>query len=102
MTEPDETYGEERARALRYLLRELSERIRELDRDGRLLDDAADLMRRLGEARSELFAWEVRSTFDTPEVADSRRIVDEAESSSPDFLTSDPEDDEPWRHSSPE
>ncbi len=101
MTEPDETYGEERARALRRLLRELAERIRELDQEGRLLDEAADLMRRLGEARSELFAWEVRSTFDTPEVAENRRIVDEAEST-PDFLTSDPEDDEPWRHNSPE
>lgn len=101
MTEPEETYGEQRARALRDLLRELAERIRELDREGRLLDDAADLMRRLGEARSELFAWEVRSTFDTPEVAESRRIVDEAESSS-DFLTHDPEDDEPWRRSSPD
>ena len=101
MTEPEETYGEERARALRRLLRELAERIQALDRDGQLLTDAADLMRRLGEARSELFAWEVRSTYDTPEVAESRRIVDEAEAS-PDFLTSDPEDDEPWRHSSPE
>lgn len=101
MTEPEETYGEERARALRHLLRELAARIGELDREGRLLDDAADLMQRLGEARSELFAWEVRSTYDTPEVAESRRIVDEAEASS-DFLTSDPEDDEPWRHNSPD
>lgn len=101
MTEPDETYGEERARALRQLLRDLAERIRELDRAGRLLEDAADLMRRLGEARSELFAWEVRSTYDTPEVAESRRIVDEAQAST-EFLTSDPEDDEPWRRSSPD
>lgn len=101
MTGPEETYGEERARALRQLLRELAERIRALDREGRLLHDAAELMQRLGEARSELFAWEVRSTYDTPEVAESRRIVDEAESS-PDFLTPDPEDDEPWRRSSPD
>lgn len=101
MREPDETYGEARARALRELLRELARRIQALDREGRLLEDAAELMRRLGEARSELFAWEVRSTYDTPEVAESRRIVDEAQAS-PDFLTSDPEDDEPWRRSNPD
>jgi len=33
----------------------------------------------LGNARSELFHYEVRSTYDTPEVAESRRIVDEAQ-----------------------
>lgn len=102
MREPDETYGEERARALRGLLRELAERIRSLDAEGRLLEDVPELMRRLGELRSELFAWEVRSTFDTPEVAESRRIVDELQSATPDFLTSDPEDDEPWRRNNPE
>lgn len=95
----DETYGEERARQLRRLLRHLAERILEAERGGRLLEDAPELMRLLGEARSELFAWEVRSTYDTPEVAESRRIVDEA-AAPPDFLTSDTEDDEPWRNSS--
>lgn len=102
MSEPNETYGDERMQALRRLLRELAARIQELDHAGRLLSDAPELMRRLGEARSELFAWEVRSTYDTPEVAESRRIVDEAQSATPDFLTSDPEDDEPWRRSSPD
>lgn len=101
MADQEETYGEERTRALRGLLRELARRIQELDRDDRLLEDAADLMRRLGEARSELFAWEVRATYDTPEVAESRRIVGEAQAS-PDFLTTEPEDDEPWRRSNPE
>jgi hypothetical protein len=43
-----------------------------------------------------LFHYEVRSTYDTPEVAESRRIVDEA-AEAPDFTTSDPEEDEPWR-----
>jgi hypothetical protein len=28
--------------------------------------------------KSELFHYEVRATYDTPEVADSRRIVNEA------------------------
>lgn len=98
----DETYGEDRARELRALLRHLAERILEADRAGRLLEGAPDLMRLLGEARSELFAWEVRSTYDTPEVAENRRIVEEA-AAPPDFLTSDPEDDDPWRNrSSPE
>lgn len=101
MAEPEETYGDDRVRALRALLRELAERIQALDRAGRLLEEAPELMRLLGEARSELFAWEVRSTYDTPEVAENRRIVDEA-SAPPDFLTPDPEDDEPWRHRNPD
>src|SRR2546426_8047803 len=33
----------------------------------------------LGNARSELFHYEVRLTYDTPEIAESRRIVEEAE-----------------------
>lgn len=102
MRDSDETYGEERARALRRMLRELAERIRARDAEGRLLEDVPELMRRLGEVRSELFAWEVRSTYDTPEVAESRRIVDELQSATPDFLTPDTEDDEPWRRSNPE
>lgn len=95
----DETYGEDRARALRALLRELAERILAADRAGRLLHDAPELMRLLGEVRSELFAWEVRSTWDTPEVAESRRIVEEA-SATAEFLLPDSEDDEPWRNRS--
>lgn len=95
----DETYGEGRARDLRVLLRHLAERILATDRAGHLLDDAPELMRLLGEARTELFAWEVRITYDTPEVAENRRIVEDA-TSPPDFLTSDPEDDDPWRSSS--
>jgi hypothetical protein len=50
----------------------------------------------MGDARSELFHYEVRSTYDTPEVADSRRIVEDAQR--PDLFTNDDsEDDEPWR-----
>jgi hypothetical protein len=33
----------------------------------------------IGEVRSELFHYEVRATYDTPDVAESRRIVSEAQ-----------------------
>ena len=36
-------------------------------------------MRLIGDIRSELFHYEVRITYDTPEVAESRRIVREAQ-----------------------
>jgi hypothetical protein len=36
-------------------------------------------MRLVGDVKSELFHYEVRATYDTPEVAESRRIVSEAE-----------------------
>src|SRR5256885_10149914 len=75
----DQVYGPERAERLVALLRALAERIQELDRAGRLLEAAPDLQRLLGNVRSELFHYEVRSTYDTPEVAESRRIVEEAE-----------------------
>ena len=74
----EEIYGPERAERLVALLRALAERIRELDQAGRLLDAAPDLQKLLGNARSELFHYEVRSTYDTPEIAESRRIVEEA------------------------
>lgn len=84
----DETYGPERAERLVTLLRALAERIRDLDGRGRLLDAAPELQRLLGNARSELFHYEVRQTYDTPEIADHRRIVEEAQQS---------DDAEPWR-----
>ena len=86
----DETYGPERAERLVTLLRALAERIRDLDGRGRLLDAAPELQRLLGNARSELFHYEVRQTYDTPEIADHRRIVEEAQQS---------DDAEPWRRS---
>ena len=79
MSEQEQTYDEGRARNLEALLRALAERIRELDRQGRLLEDAGELMRLIGDVRSELFHYEVRVTYDTPEVADSRRIVRDAQ-----------------------
>jgi hypothetical protein len=78
MSEPEQTYGEGRARDLEALLRALAERILELDRQGRLLQEAAELMKLTGDIRSELFHYEVRITYDTPEVAENRRIVSDA------------------------
>ena len=101
MAEHDEVYGEERAKRLAALLRELAARIRELDQAGQLLRGGPELLRMMGDARSELFHYEVRSTYDTPEVADSRRIVDEAQHQDS-FLPDEPEDDEPWRRTRPE
>lgn len=76
--EQEQTYDEGRARNLEAMLRALSDRIRELDRQGKLLDEAGELMRLIGDVRSELFHYEVRVTYDTPEIAESRRIVREA------------------------
>lgn len=78
MSELNQTYDDARARKLEALLRELAERIRALDARGRLLDEAAELMRLTGDVRSELFHYEVRATYDTPEIAESRRIVADA------------------------
>jgi hypothetical protein len=101
MAEHDEVYGKERADRLAELLRSLAARIQELDRSGQLLRSGPELMRLMGDARSELFHYEVRLTYDTPEVADNRRIVEEAQR--PDsFLPDEPEDDEPWRRRRPE
>ncbi len=90
----EEVYGPERAQRLVALLRALAERIQELDRTGRLLEAAPELQKLLGNARSELFHYEVRSTYDTPDVAESRRIVEEAMG---ELSLDDPDDDEPWR-----
>ena len=78
MSESEQTYDEGRARNLEALLRALAERIRELDAQGTLLIQAGELMRLIGDVRSELFHYEVRATYDTPEVAENRRIVTEA------------------------
>ena len=97
MAEHEEVYDDARADRLAEMLRALAERIRELDRTGQLLRGVPELLRLMGDARSEMFHYEVRSTYDTPEVADSRRIVDEAQRTDP-FIPDEPEDDEPWRH----
>lgn len=96
MADHDEVYDDARADRLAALLRELARRIQELDQAGQLLGGAPELLRLMGDARSELFHYEVRSTYDSPEVADSRRIVEDAQRQDP-FSHDDPEDDEPWR-----
>jgi hypothetical protein len=83
----DETYGAERAEQLVAMLRALAKRIQDLDRAGRLLPGSSEILKMLGNVRSELFAYEVRVTYDTPEVAESRRIVEEARR----------QDDQPWK-----
>ena len=96
MADHDEVYGEDREQALRRMLRALADRILQMDRSGRLLDQVPELLQRLGDLRSELFHYEVRSTYDTPEIAEHRELVDQAKEP-PEFLTPDPEYDDPWR-----
>lgn len=74
----DQTYDDDRAERLRALLRDLATRILMLDGEGKLLANAGELMRLIGDVRSELFHYEVRSTYDTPEIAEHRRLVEEA------------------------
>lgn len=95
----DEVYGPERAERLLALLRGLAERIQALDRTGQLLERVPELQKLLGNARSELFHYEVRLTYDTPEIAESRRVVEEAEQRALDATAQfdEEEDDEPWR-----
>lgn len=78
MPEPEQTYDEGRARNLEALLVALAERIQELRAAGTLLRHAGELTKLIGDIRSELFHYEVRATYDTPEVAESRRIVRDA------------------------
>ena len=96
----DQVYGPERERQLLKLLRALASRITELDGAGRLLESAPELQQLLGNARSELFHYEVRRTYDTPEIAESRRIVEESVRRLRELdLDPPPDDDEPWRRS---
>ena len=74
----EQTYDQQRARTLEGLLVALAGRIQELQAQGVLLRHAGELMKLIGDVRSELFHYEVRATYDTPEVADSRRVVREA------------------------
>ena len=78
MMESGPTYGERRKRDLEDLLRRLAARIVELDAAGELQKHTGELTRIIGDVRSELFHYEVRATYDTPEIAESRRVVDEA------------------------
>lgn len=95
----DQVYGPERAAQLLALLRALAQRIQDLDRDGGLLEAAPELQQLLGNARSELFHYEVRLTYDTPEIAESRRIVEESARRMTELELDEPDDDDPWRGS---
>ena len=88
----EEVYGPEREQRLVELLRGLAERIRGLD-DAALLASGPDLLKLIGDVRSELFHYEVRCTYDSPEVAEHRRIVEEARRAG-DFLNLDDDKDE--------
>lgn len=83
----DQTYDAERAKNLEAMLRALAERIRQLDAESALLSNTGELMRLIGDIRSELFHYEVRITYDTPEVAENRRIVADSKKNS---------DETPW------
>ena len=93
----DETYDPARINLLLGMLRALAARIQQLDADGRLLNETPALLRELGEIRRELFQYEVRSTFDTPDAAESRRIVDEARDNWVPDDNPDEDEEEPWR-----
>src|SRR5438477_9805182 len=61
----EEVYGPDRAERLLAMLRALAERIQALDRTGGLLERAPELQKLLGNARSELFHYEVRDRKST-------------------------------------
>ena len=97
----DQTYDDGRARNLEAMLRALAERITSLDASGALLSHASQLQKLLGDVRSELFHYEVRCTYDTPEVAEHRRLIAEATENSEDTWQSNPwkadeEEDKTW------
>lgn len=92
----DETYDPARIPELLEQLRNLARRIASLDAEGRLLDETPSLIKELGEVRSELFRYEVRTTFDTPETAEHRRIVGEATTGwTPD--DEEPDEEDGWQ-----
>lgn len=93
----DDTYDPGRVEQLLGMLRALAERIVLLDAEGRLLDEVPTLIRQLGEVRAELFRYEVRTTFDTPEIAEHRRIVGEAGPGwSPDADNTERDEEDGW------
>ena len=78
MSDEEQTYNAERVRALERMLIALAELIQARAAEGRLLGETGELMKRIGDVKSELFHYEVRATYDTPEVAESRRVVTDA------------------------
>jgi hypothetical protein len=97
----EQTYDDGRARNLEALLRALAARITYLDSRGELLAEVAELQRLLGDIRSELFHYEVRCTYDTPEIAEHRRIIADAANPSEEKWPSNPwtpdeDEDKTW------
>lgn len=93
---PDDTYDPARVQQLLAMLRELSARIARLDSEGRLLQETSALLKQLGDVRSELFRYEVRTTFDSPEIAEHRRIIAEAGGWSPEGGQPGMDEEEGW------
>ena len=93
----NDVYSPERQRQLVELVRRLGARIAQLSDDASLLAASPELLKLMGDARSELFNYEVRLTFDTPEVAESRRIVEQARRAAEFDPAADHDDAEPWR-----
>jgi hypothetical protein len=95
MTEP--VYDDSRVERLVELLRFLAARIRELANDQDLLRAGPELIKLMGDARSELFHYEVRHTYDTPEVAENRRIVEQAQQQMDNLDFGNSEEDAEWQ-----
>ena len=93
----EETYDPARIAELLDALRELARRISLLDAEGRLLDETQSLLKEMGDVRSELFRYEVRSTFDSPEAAERRRIVEEAAAAWTPEDDTDSDEEDGWR-----
>jgi hypothetical protein len=92
----DDTYDPKRVELLRVMLRDLARHLLVLDAEGRLLEDVAALQKRLGDVRSELFRYEVRTTFDSPETAEHRRIVEDAARPWAPGDASEPDEEDGW------
>ncbi len=93
----DSVYEHDRPARLVELLRAIADRINELDNDDDLLEAGPELQKMLGDARAELFRYEVRITYDTPEVAESRRIVERAKRQTDDLDFGDSEETGKWQ-----
>ena len=94
MNEP--VYDDNRPAQLVALLRQLAARIQQLARDDDLLAAGPELLKMMGDARGELFQYEVRVTYDSPEVAESRRIVEQARRQAQQLEFRGPEEEREW------
>lgn len=73
-----QTYDDGRTEILDAMLRALADRIQALAAADAMLPHAGERMKMIGDVRSESCHYEVRCTYDTPEVAEHRRLIDEA------------------------